>query len=78
MTKENFLFQLMRNKVPVTCQFLGLDHHVHSPWKKSIIERKIHYIKDRTESFDDYFLFEIKELQNKSRVKLDEPVCYIS
>ena len=28
---------------------------LHSPFEKSIIERTIQYIKDRTESFDDYF-----------------------
>jgi putative transposase len=37
------------------CRFLKLDHHVHSSLEKSLIERKIQYIKDRTESFDDYF-----------------------
>jgi transposase-like protein len=25
---------------PMACQFLGLDHHVHSPLEKSLIERK--------------------------------------
>ncbi|MDR4492289.1 MAG: DDE-type integrase/transposase/recombinase [Candidatus Nitrosocosmicus sp.] len=40
---------------PMVCQFLRLDHHVHSPLEKSLIERTIQYIKDRTESFDDYF-----------------------
>ena len=40
---------------PMACQFLGLDHHVHSPLEKSMIERTMQYIKDRTESFDDYF-----------------------
>jgi putative transposase len=40
---------------PQACQFLKLDHHIHSPLEKSLIERRIQYIKDRTESFDDYF-----------------------
>ncbi|HET6590716.1 MAG TPA: DDE-type integrase/transposase/recombinase [Candidatus Nitrosocosmicus sp.] len=40
---------------PRACQFLKLDHHIHSSYEKSLIERKIQYIKDRTESFDDYF-----------------------
>ena len=40
---------------PMACQFLRLDHHVHSPLEKSMIERTMQYIKDRTESFDDYF-----------------------
>ncbi len=40
---------------PQACNFLRLDHHIHSPLEKSIIERTIQYIKDRTESFDNYF-----------------------
>ena len=30
---------------PMACQFLKLKHHVHSPLEKSMIERKIQYIK---------------------------------
>ena len=40
---------------PQTCRFLKLKHHIHSPLEKSLIERTIQYIKDRTECFDDYF-----------------------
>ena len=40
---------------PQACKFLKLNHHIHSPFEKSLIERRIQYIKDRTESFDDYF-----------------------
>jgi len=41
---------------PQACKFLKLNHHIHSSYEKSIIiERTIQYIKDRTESFDDYF-----------------------
>jgi putative transposase len=40
---------------PQACKFLKLDHHIHSPFEKSLIERTMQYIKDRTESFDDYF-----------------------
>ncbi len=36
-------------------KFLELDHHIHSTLDKSIIERTMQYIKDRIESFDDYF-----------------------
>jgi putative transposase len=39
---------------PQACGFLKLEHHIHSPEEKSIIERTMQYIKDRTESFDDY------------------------
>ena len=40
---------------PGACKFLDLQHHLHSSFEKSIIERTMQYIKDRTESFDDYF-----------------------
>jgi putative transposase len=40
---------------PQACQFLDVEHHIHSPFEKSIIERTIQYIKDRTVGFDDYF-----------------------
>ena len=36
-------------------QILILEHHIHSPYEKSIIERTVQYIKDRTEYFDYYF-----------------------
>lgn len=38
------------------CRFVKIKHHLHSSYEKSIIERTIQYIKDRTECFDDdYF-----------------------
>jgi putative transposase len=40
---------------PQACRFLKLQHHIHSPFEKSLVERTMQYIKDRTESFDDYF-----------------------
>ena len=40
---------------PQACKFLKLNHHIHSSYEKSIIERSMQYIKDRTECFDDYF-----------------------
>ncbi len=40
---------------PQACNFLNLDHHIHSPLEKSFIERIMQYIKDRIEGFDDYF-----------------------
>jgi putative transposase len=42
----------------MVCRFLKLNHHVHSSYEKSTIERKNNAIhkEDRTaESFDDYF-----------------------
>ncbi|MDP9498367.1 MAG: DDE-type integrase/transposase/recombinase [Thermoproteota archaeon] len=43
------------------CKFLKLDHHINSSYEKSIIERAIQYIRDRTECFDDYFSMQKKE-----------------
>ena len=40
---------------PQACRFLKIKHHIHCSYEKSIIERTMQYIKDRTESFDDYF-----------------------
>jgi putative transposase len=40
---------------PQACRFLKLKHHMHSSFEKSLIERTMQYIKDRTEGFDDYF-----------------------
>ena len=40
---------------PQACKFLKINHHIHSSFEKSIIERTMQCIKDRTESFDDYF-----------------------
>ena len=40
---------------PPACRFLKLQHHIHSTFEKSLVERKMQYIKDRTECFDDYF-----------------------
>ncbi len=40
---------------PQACKLLNLYHHIHSSFEKSIFERTMQYIKDRTESFDDYF-----------------------
>jgi len=40
---------------PEACNSLGLRHILHSPFEKSIIERTMESIKDRTECFDDYY-----------------------
>src|SRR3982750_1448177 len=40
---------------PQACRFLHLKHHIHSSLEKSLIERTMQCIKDRTEGFDDYF-----------------------
>jgi putative transposase len=38
---------------PQACKFLQIKHHLHSLYEKNIIERRIQYIKDRTECFDE-------------------------
>jgi putative transposase len=41
---------------PQACKFLKIGHHIHSTYEKSIIEKTMQYLKDRTnESFDDFF-----------------------
>jgi putative transposase len=45
---------------PQACKFLKLRHHIHSSLEKSLIERTMQYIKDRTECFDDYFPCRLK------------------
>ena len=74
---ERFLSDIVRNygKHPVStdggtwypqaCRFLGLEHHIHSSFEKSLIERTMQYIKDRTENFDDYFPCRLKNCRLK-------------
>ncbi len=50
---------------PQACKFLNTQHHIHSPYEKSLIERTMQYIKDRTESFDDYFPCKLKNCKLK-------------
>jgi len=40
---------------PQVCRFLKINHYIRSSFDKSLIERTIQHIKDRDESFDDYF-----------------------
>jgi putative transposase len=53
---------------PEACNSLGLKHILHPPFEKNIIERVIEYVKDRTESFDDYYPCMKKEICNLSHV----------
>ena len=55
---ENIIFPQMVVVLGIlnqACKFLKLKHHIHSSNEKSLIERTIQYIKDRTECFDDYY-----------------------
>ncbi|HXS59828.1 MAG TPA: hypothetical protein VN703_03340 [Candidatus Sulfopaludibacter sp.] len=48
------------------CRFLKLKHHIHSPFEKSLIERTMQYVRDRTkESFNDYFPCRLKNYKLK-------------
>ena len=40
---------------PEACNSIGLEHKLHSSYEKSIVERIVEYLKDRTENFDDYY-----------------------
>ena len=42
---------------PEACNSLGLRHILHSPFERSIIERTMESIKDRTECFDYYYYY---------------------
>ena len=46
---------------------LEVEHHTHSALEKSLIERTMQYIKDRTEGFDDYF--PCRRKKNKCKLK---------
>lgn len=85
---ERFIAELVKNygKHPIStdggtwypqaCRFLKLNHHIHSSYEKSIIERTMQYIKDRTECFDDYFPCrkkncELKHVKNWMKLFVD-------
>jgi putative transposase len=55
---------------PMACRFLGLEHHIHCPMEKSLIERTMQYIKDRTECFDDYFPCRMKNCKMQAYKEL--------
>ncbi len=50
---------------PEACRALGLEHRLHSPYEKSLIERANQYLKDRVEEFDDYYPCKKKECDLK-------------
>ncbi len=50
---------------PMGCRFLGVEHHIHSSVEKSLLERTMQYIKDRTECYDDYFPCRMKNCKMK-------------
>ena len=63
---ENFIrsleFKYVKHKVYThggtwgpQANFLNLKQRLHSPLDKSMIERVMQYLKDRTECFEDYY-----------------------
>ena len=44
------------NWYPQACRFLKVGHHLHSSFEKSIIERTMQYLKDKTDSLVFTFL----------------------
>jgi len=40
---------------PDACKSVGLEHRIHTPYEKSLMERVNQYLKDRTEVFDDHY-----------------------
>ena len=57
---------------PHACRLLRIKHHLLSLYEKSIIERKMQYIKDRTECFIDFLLAK-EGKQIKARNHLVKP-----
>ena len=47
---------------PQACHFLKLKHHLHSSFEKSVIERTMQYLKDRTDNLT--ITFHAKERRN--------------
>jgi putative transposase len=65
---------------PQACQFLNLQHHLHSSFGKSnFIERKTRYITDKNkEGFDDYLPYKRKKMQTITCDQLVKIICGFS
>jgi putative transposase len=53
---------------PEACNSIGLEHKLHSSYEKSIVERIVEYLKDRTENFDDYYPLHERRVSVRTRV----------
>jgi putative transposase len=81
---EKFLISLIKDYRKHTVStdggtwYLKVKHHLHStatpPMRKSIIERTIQYLKNRTEYFDGYFPCR-REVQTNPFEKLAQSIC---
>ena len=40
---------------PESCISLRLEHRLHSPYEKSIVERTVEYLRVEPKAFDDYY-----------------------
>ena len=49
-------------------RLLRVGHRTHSTYEKSVIERAMQYIKDRTECSDDYFPCKKKKCKLKHAI----------
>ena len=54
------------------CQFLKLQHHIHSSYEKSLKERTMQYVKDRTKESFEYF-----SCKRKKKCKLKHVINWL-
>ena len=62
-------------RYPQARRILGLDHYLHSSYEKSMIERTMQYMKERTENFDDDFPSGIRNCKTESCTELVTVLC---
>ena len=55
MENISYILVIVDQWYPEACNLPGLKHILHTPFEKSIIERAMEYVKDRTEAFDDFY-----------------------
>ncbi len=55
MAKIKYQQMAEHGVISQACEFKNIEHHLHSPYTKNIIERTIQYLKERTETLDDYY-----------------------
>ena len=62
---------------PQACRYMKLKHRIQSSYEKSLIERTMQYIKDRTKkvSMITFLIAEKREIQALSYKKLVQPIC---
>jgi hypothetical protein len=63
MVSIYYIYSDGRSWYPEACSYIGRKHLLPSPLEKSIAERSIEYLKDRTEKFDDYYPFKTTIIQ---------------